>query len=110
MRSAPTFSRVAEEVRERLSDCVFVAHNARFDHGFLKHEFLRVGVPFSPRVLCTVRLSRRLDPEKSVFKNDASRWRDTEKLSRLEKDIRRRLAIDDVFRRNDDVEEISKPR
>jgi len=62
-RSAPTFSRVAEEVRERLSDCVFVAHNARFDHGFLKHEFARVGAPFSSRPLCTVRLSRRLFPE-----------------------------------------------
>jgi len=52
-RSAPTFSRVAEEVRERLSDCVFVAHNARFDHGFLKHEFARAGAAFSARPLCT---------------------------------------------------------
>ena len=41
---------------------MFVAHNARFDHGFLKHEFARVGRPFSARPLCTVRLSRRLFP------------------------------------------------
>jgi DNA polymerase-3 subunit epsilon len=40
-----------------------VAHNARFDHGFLKHEFARVGRPFSARPLCTVRLSRRLYPD-----------------------------------------------
>jgi DNA polymerase-3 subunit epsilon len=63
VRDAPTFSRIAEEVRERLADCVLVAHNARFDHGFLKHEFARVGSPFSARPLCTVRLSRQLFPE-----------------------------------------------
>ena len=61
--SAPTFSAVCGEIAERLSDCVFVAHNARFDHGFLKHEFARVGRAFSARPLCTVRLSRRLYPE-----------------------------------------------
>jgi DNA polymerase-3 subunit epsilon len=42
---------------------VFVAHNARFDHGFLKHAFARAGRPFNARPLCTVRLSRRLFPE-----------------------------------------------
>ena len=61
--AAPTFSRVCGEIEERLGDCVFVAHNARFDHGFLKHEFARLGRPFSARPLCTVRLSRRLFPE-----------------------------------------------
>ncbi|MEO8752105.1 MAG: exonuclease domain-containing protein [Casimicrobiaceae bacterium] len=60
---APTFSSIAAEIQERLADCVFVAHNARFDHGFLKHAFARIGRPFSARLLCTVRLSRRLFPE-----------------------------------------------
>lgn len=60
---APTFSAVADAVAERIADCVFVAHNARFDHGFLKHAFARAGRPFSARPLCTVRLSRRLYPE-----------------------------------------------
>ena len=63
VRGAPTFSSLAREVRERLDGCLFVAHNARFDFGFLKHEFARLGVPFTPRVLCTVRLSRRLYPD-----------------------------------------------
>ncbi len=54
---------LAAEVDERLRDGVFVAHNARFDHGFLKHAFLRAGRPFRARPLCTVRLSRRLFPE-----------------------------------------------
>lgn len=63
VRGAPTFPAVAREIEERIADCVFVAHNARFDHGFLKHAFARAGRPFSARPLCTVRLSRRLFPE-----------------------------------------------
>ncbi len=42
---------------------MFVAHNARFDYGFLKHAFARLERSFTARVLCTVRLSRRLFPE-----------------------------------------------
>ncbi|MFO1324199.1 MAG: exonuclease domain-containing protein [Burkholderiales bacterium] len=60
---APTFSAIADTVAEQLADCVFIAHNARFDHGFLKHAFARIGRPFAARALCTVRLSRRLFPD-----------------------------------------------
>jgi DNA polymerase-3 subunit epsilon len=40
-----------------------VAHNARFDYSFLRTEFRRLDVQFSAKVLCTVKLSRRLFPE-----------------------------------------------
>ena len=60
---APSFAAIAREVLESLRDCVFVAHNARFDYGFLKHAFARLDIAFTARVLCTVRLSRRLYPE-----------------------------------------------
>jgi len=63
VRGAPTFSEVRREVFDRLDGHVFVAHNARFDYGFLKHEFRRVDMAFTADVLCTVRLSRRLYPE-----------------------------------------------
>src|SRR6185436_7636063 len=63
VRDAPTFRQVAAEVRERLEDHLFVAHNARFDYGFVKNEFRRLEVPFTADVLCTVRLSRRLYPD-----------------------------------------------
>ena len=63
VRTAPTFSTIAAELAERLADCVFVAHNARFDYGFLKHAYARLGRAFTARVLCTVRLSRRLFPQ-----------------------------------------------
>jgi DNA polymerase-3 subunit epsilon len=46
-----------------LADCVFVAHNARFDYGFIKNEFRRIGQDFDAPVLCTVKLSRALYPQ-----------------------------------------------
>jgi DNA polymerase-3 subunit epsilon len=63
VRSAPSFSTIARDVLDLLAGCVFVAHNARFDYGFLKHAFARLSRSFSARVLCTVRLSRRLFPQ-----------------------------------------------
>jgi DNA polymerase-3 subunit epsilon len=63
VREAPTFSQLRREVFERLDGHLFVAHNARFDYGFIKNEFRRVEMPFTADVLCTVRLSRRLYPQ-----------------------------------------------
>lgn len=62
VEDAPRFAELAEEIQERLAGRLFIAHNARFDHGFLKNEFRRLGVDFRPTVLCTVKLSRRLFP------------------------------------------------
>ncbi|WP_018412212.1 exonuclease domain-containing protein [Methyloversatilis thermotolerans] len=61
--AAPRFADIAPELAERLHGRLFVAHNARFDQGFLRNEFARVGLDFSPRVLCTVKLSRTLYPQ-----------------------------------------------
>jgi DNA polymerase-3 subunit epsilon len=60
---APRFAEVAAQVREKLQGAVFVAHNARFDYSFLRSEFLKADMSFSAKVLCTVKLSRRLFPE-----------------------------------------------
>ncbi len=63
VRGAPRFADIAEEVFARIEGSLFVAHNARFDYGFLKNEFKRIERAFQPRVLCTVKLSRALYPE-----------------------------------------------
>ncbi|MBC8006770.1 MAG: ethanolamine utilization protein [Prolixibacteraceae bacterium] len=60
--NAPTFAELACDLYQRLAGKTLVAHNARFDFGFLQNEFRRVGLKFAPDVLCTVRLSRRLYP------------------------------------------------
>ena len=61
--SAPAFTEVANEVLARLDGRLFIAHNARFDYGFLKNEFKRAGLDFRATVLCTVKLSRKLFPQ-----------------------------------------------
>ena len=69
---APTFSAVAGAIEERIADCVFVAHNARFDHGFLKHAYARDrpsvqraaavhGAPVAPPVSGSARARTRRD-------------------------------------------------
>lgn len=71
VRGAPRFAEVADEVMSRLHDRVFVAHNARFDYGFIKNECRRLGLKYTADVLCTVRLSRRLSPDYSQHGLDA---------------------------------------
>lgn len=62
VRDAPRFEALKDEVLSRIGDCVFVAHNARFDYGFIKNEMRRLDAKYTADVLCTVRLSRRLEP------------------------------------------------
>ena len=68
---APEFAALGQEVLARLSGRLFVAHNARFDYGFLRNEFRRLEVRFRSPVLCTVKLSRRIDPDQRGHSLDA---------------------------------------
>ena len=68
---APPFERVARALRERLEGRVFVAHNVRFDYGFIRREFAAMGTPWRSSNLCTVRLSRALYPEMPRHNLDA---------------------------------------
>ncbi|MEA9602280.1 exonuclease domain-containing protein [Polynucleobacter sp. MG-28-Ekke-A2] len=63
VQGRPCFSELAEDLKKELEGKIFVAHNARFDYGFIKTSFKRVGIDFKPKVLCTVKLSRLLFPD-----------------------------------------------
>ena len=63
VQGQPCFSELAEDLNKELEGKIFVAHNARFDYGFIKASFKRVGIDFKPKVLCTVKLSRLLFPD-----------------------------------------------
>jgi DNA polymerase-3 subunit epsilon len=63
LQKAPTFISVRENISELLNNAIFVAHNAHFDYGFVKHEFKRLGDRWEAERLCTVQLSRHLYPE-----------------------------------------------
>jgi DNA polymerase III subunit epsilon len=67
LRDAPTAYNALGELTRRLDGAVFTAHNADFDADFLERTARRHGVPLRlDRRLCTLRLSRRLDPERQL--------------------------------------------
>lgn len=58
---APTFPDIVDDLRRALAGRVLVAHNLRFDRGFLAAELHRAAdLVLSGPALCTVRLARRL--------------------------------------------------
>ena len=67
---APTFNEIAVALKERLDGKLLIAHNARFDYGFLKNEFARLDMRYSSDLLCTVKLSRKLYPGHSKHNLD----------------------------------------
>lgn len=60
--NAPKFYEVAKKIVEITENTVFVAHNVRFDYGFVREEFARLGFAYTRKCLCTVRLSRQYLP------------------------------------------------
>lgn len=68
--AAPAFETLASAIRDRLEGGLFIAHNARFDYGFLHHAFARTGHVLRSEVLCTVKLSRALFPQEKKHNLD----------------------------------------
>jgi DNA polymerase III subunit epsilon len=68
---APPFDEVGATLLKLLDGAVLVAHNVRFDHGFLLNEYARMGVALRTKTLCTVRLSRKLYPQHKSHGLDA---------------------------------------
>ena len=67
LRAAPVRAHVMRELADRLDGSVFTAHNAAFDWSFIQRAARRDGVDLPPvRRLCTLRLSRRLDPDRTA--------------------------------------------
>jgi len=60
---APFFEDIHNDFFEFTKDHIFVAHNVRFDYGFLRQEFEELGKKFHLKMLCSVRLSRQLFKE-----------------------------------------------
>lgn len=56
---APTFDEVVGDLAQVLAGRTLVAHNARFDVGFLDAEFARTGTTWTRAPLCTMQLARK---------------------------------------------------
>ena len=59
----PRFFEIAKDIVDITQDCIFVAHNVRFDYSFIREEFRSLGFTYSKKTLCTVRLSRKAFPD-----------------------------------------------
>lgn len=57
---APSFYEIARDIVEFTEGAVFVAHNVRFDYGFIRAAFKNLGYDYVRPVLCTVKLSREV--------------------------------------------------
>ena len=71
VKHAPKFENIAGDLYSHLEGAVMTAHNSRFDHGFLKAEYKRMGGTLRVRTLCTVKLSRQLYPHVQGHSLDA---------------------------------------
>ena len=69
--TAPAFADIAQQLLDLLDGAVLVAHNVRFDHGFIVNELLRLQRRLHTKTLCTVRLSRTLYPQHKSHGLDA---------------------------------------
>ncbi len=86
---APRFSAIAPRLAAAMDGAVFVAHNARFDYGFIKNEFKRIGQRVRAPVLCSVKLSRLFFPAEKRHNLDAVMGR-----HQLQADSRHRALTD----------------
>lgn len=66
LRSGVTIHEALDRLSTELKTATFVAHNAKFDLGFLRAEAQRCGHPLIIHdPICTLTLSRSLDPTKA---------------------------------------------
>ncbi len=59
VKGAPLFEEVRQEFLDFLGEAIFVAHNVRFDYGFIQREFQSLNESFICPNACTVRLARK---------------------------------------------------
>jgi DNA polymerase-3 subunit epsilon len=67
LRGAPKAPEVLAELRDRLAGAIFTAHNVEFDAMFIQRAAARAGIDIPlERRLCTLQLSRLLDPDRQL--------------------------------------------
>lgn len=59
---------VFPDVKSFIADSILVAHNAKFDIGFLRSEFNRLKLSFNNKIFCTLDMSRRRYPRLPNYK------------------------------------------
>jgi DNA polymerase-3 subunit epsilon len=120
---APLFADIAADLACRFEGRLFVAHNARFDYGFVRQELKCAGISFDSRVLCTVSLSRRVNPNMPRHNLDmliaylglhiSQRHRalpDAQALWQFWCDLRARPVREDIDKALEKISRVRKPK
>ena len=93
LKNAPMPEVVFSRFRDFIRDSALVAHNARFDVGFLRREFERLRLSLNNRWVCTLAMSRRRFPHLRNHKLDTV-YRSV--VGREISDYQRHRALDDA--------------
>lgn len=80
-------------LRDFIGDALLVAHNARFDLAFLRHEFGRLGLGLANQSACTLELARRRLPELPDHRLETVYWH---LFGDLPEAVRCHRALDDA--------------
>lgn len=67
VKDAPKFSDIADQFFEFTKGAIFVAHNVRFDYGFIQKEYQRLETSYVRPLLCTVQGMRKHYPGLSSY-------------------------------------------
>lgn len=62
LRRSPKFYEIAKRLVKMTEDCVFVAHNVKFDYRVFQLEFERLGFDYHRKTLDTIDLAKKLIP------------------------------------------------
>jgi len=89
----PKFEELFPRLRSFLKNNIIIAHNARFDRDFLRHEAGRMSMTLNNRYICTMEMSRKRYPELPNYKLDTV-YRHL--FGAIVTDIRRHRALDDA--------------
>lgn len=71
LEQAPLFREVSDEIYSFLEDSIFIAHNVRFDYGFVRSAFRSIGFTYTAPHFCTAKLSKMLFPMERSHSLDA---------------------------------------
>ena len=109
LKNKPIFSEIAVEIQDFTKNSIFVAHNVNFDYRVLCKEFKAIGIEYSRKTLCTIKLSRKAFPlEKSYglgkltsrigikINNRHSAIGDAEATLKLFEIIRKKLTVNEI--------------
>jgi len=89
----PMAEEVMPEFRKFIASSRLVAHNARFDMGFISDEFLRLGMGLTNPYHCTLELSRSLYPK---LRNHKLETVYRHLFGRIPGEAKRHRALDDA--------------